>query len=155
MMITISLHYPIDEENTDILDIWNLEAPNKASVERMVHEYLAPALRRHGRRRALEHGVTEPHYSHKWLYIEINETLQCSVSQLCEEIAGDQPSLNLTDQHLAKCLKPSARISHIPTTLNALLSKHGFLEPDGGKRKCRPKTSAPNHIESVDDPPPF
>jgi len=158
MMITISLHYPIDDETCEILDIWNLEAPSEAAVEHLVYEYLAPALWRHGRRCALKHGIKESEYCHQALRIDIDETPLHSVRDLCEALADDHPSPVLTDQHLASFRKSPTWIRRIPKTMDDLLSKHGFLEANGGKRRHRPKVEkppVPPHAESSGDPPPF
>lgn len=159
MLVMISLSYPSDDNGPLILDIWNIEAPSVAAVERLVREELAPALRRHGRLKALEQGFDEVEYCPQALSIGVEATPMCSLEGLVADLADQRGVPPMDDELLRRCSKP-LHASREPAQLDALLTRHGIAGPRGRRlpyRKPKPKSKPLPSLfdENDDDEPPF
>ena len=156
MLVMISLTYPSDDNGPLILDIWNIEAPSVAAVERLVREELAPALRRHGRLKALEQGFDECEYCPQALGISVEATPMCSLEGLVADLADQRGVPSMDDEVLRRCARPR-QASHEPAQLDALLTRHGIAGPRGRRLPYhKPKPTAKQEPSLFDDDePPF
>jgi hypothetical protein len=158
MLVTISLTYPSDDKNMLILDIWNIEAPSVAAVGRLVREELGPAMRRYGRRMALEQGLAVGGYCHQALGIRIEETPVSSLEEILADL-GDQRGVPLTKELLSRCAK-SLHATREPAKLDSLLARHGVTgkherRHSEGKPKSIPKPQSWQSFDNAPDEPPF
>lgn len=155
MMIMITLQYfGCDCGDLGILDVWNLKAPSVAAVQHLVDEELGPALRRHGRRCALEHGADPAAYMPEGLIIEVTESPIYSLREICRELADDRGTPKVSSRLLDQGQKPSPMITSVPVTLAAVLTKHGIRDANGKTRVYRPKAK-PREQTWADSEPPF
>jgi hypothetical protein len=156
MLVMISLNYPSDD-GPMLLDIWNIEAPSVAAVERLIREDLGPSLRRHGRRKALELGFDEAEYCPQALSMQVEATPLCSLEELCGELADDRDSPLFDARHLQRCARPR-HDGRVPAPVEAVLTRHGIRGPRGTRQAYRPP-KPPKLVDGVadlfDDEPPF
>jgi len=154
MLVMISLTYPSDD-GPMLLDLWNIEAPSVAAVERLVREDLAPSLRRRGRRQALKLGFDEAEYCHQALGIEVAATPLCTLEALCGELADDRAAPLFDARHLHRCARPRHDGS-VPAPVEAVLTRHGVRGPRGTRQAYRPPKPPPAPTADLfDDEPPF
>ncbi len=130
MLVMISLTYPSDDNGPLVLDIWNINAPSVAAVERLIREELAPALRRHGRIKALEQGFDESDFCPQALSIDVDATPICSLEGLVADLADQRGMPPMDDDLLRRCARPR-HASREPAHLDALLTRHGIAGPNG------------------------
>lgn len=156
MLVMISLNYPSDD-GPMLLDIWNIEAPSVAAVERLIREDLAPSLRRHGRRKALQLGFDEAEYCPQALSIQVMATPLCSLEELCGELGDDHDAPLFDDRHLRRCARPR-HDGDVPAQVEAVLTRHGICGPRGKRQAYRPP-KPPKPVDGVadhfNDEPPF
>jgi hypothetical protein len=156
MLVMLSLTYPGDEGSI-ILDIWNLEAPSVAAVERLVREELGPALRRHGRSKAIELGFDECEFCPQALGIGIERTPLCTLGGLLADLADQRGVASLDDDLIRRCARP-LQASREPAQIDDLLTRHGIADPRGRRlpyRKPKPKAQPSVFDDTDDDAPPF
>ncbi len=130
-------------------------------IERLVREELAPALRRHGRLKALEQGFDEIVYCPQALGIGVEATPMCSLEGLLADLADQRGVAPMDDDLLRRCARPR-HASREPAHIDALLTRHGIAGP-GGRRlpyrkfkpKPKPQPSLFDDDENDDDEPPF
>lgn len=161
MLVTIALQYHDDDEPLR-LALWCIEAPSVVAVERCIAEDLGPSLRRYGQRRAIAEGIFPGDFITQALEISVeaiprgavDPTAIWSIAQLCQTIADHRQALRLDDTHLQRHTRSCVRRSSVPTTLHAVLAKHGIRGTRGRRLAYRPP-AAPSPASRPDSPPPF